>query len=69
MNQSNTGNNELNIKFKFGDIDKGSRNHIRSFIRLLTAKGITYTPEYISLEYFKEIISASQETGSVVCPN
>jgi hypothetical protein len=57
------------ILFVFGNLEKGSRNHLRAFNRLLTAKGITYTPQYISVEYFNQIISSAQETGSVVCPN
>jgi hypothetical protein len=57
------------ILFVFGNLEKGSRNHLRSFNRLLTVKGVTYTPQYISLEYFNQIISSAQETGSVVCPN
>jgi hypothetical protein len=57
------------ILFVFSNLEKGSRNHLRSFYRLLTAKGVTYTPQYISVEYFNQIISSAQETGSVVCPN
>jgi len=57
------------ILFVFNNLEKGSRNHLRSFNRLLTAKGITYTPQYISIEYFNQIISSAQETGSAVCPN
>jgi len=57
------------ILFVFSNLEKGSRNHLRSFNRLLTARGVTYTPQYISLEYFNQIISSPQETGSVVCPN
>jgi hypothetical protein len=57
------------ILFVFSNLEKGSRNHMRAFNRLLTAKDVTYTPQYISLEYFNQIISSPQETGSVVCPN
>ena len=57
------------ILFVFSNLEKGSRNHLRSFNRLLTARGVTYTPQYISLEYFNQIISSPHETGSVVCPN
>jgi hypothetical protein len=57
------------ILFVFGNLEKGSRNHLRSFYKLLTAKGITYSPQYISVEYFNQIITTPQETGPVVCPN
>ncbi|MGF1547148.1 MAG: DUF2202 domain-containing protein [Thiotrichales bacterium] len=35
----------------------GSRNHMRAFIRQLTAKGMTYTPQFISQELFDAIIA------------
>ncbi|MEI8048435.1 MAG: DUF2202 domain-containing protein [Bacteroidota bacterium] len=56
------------ILFVFGNLEKGSRNHLRSFNRLLTAKGVAYTPQYISVEYFNQIISTPHETGSAGCP-
>jgi len=31
------------ILFVFSNLEKGSRNHLRSFYRLLIAKGLTYT--------------------------
>lgn len=57
------------ILFVFNILEKGSRNHLRAFNRLLTTRDVTYTPQYISLEYFNQIISSSQEIGGVVCPN
>jgi len=59
----------LDILFVFSNLEKGSRNHLRSFYRLLEAKSVTYTPQYISTEYFNQIISTPHETGPVVCPN
>ena len=57
------------ILFVYNNLEKGSRNHLRSFYRLLKVKGVTYTPQYIALEYFSQIISTPHETGPVVCPN
>lgn len=56
------------IEFVFNELQRGSRNHLRSFNLLLTKRGITYVPQFISLEYFNEIISTPHETGSG-CPN
>jgi hypothetical protein len=53
----------LDVLFVFNNLEKGSRNHLRSFYRLLTATGGTYTPQFISLEYFNDIISTPHETG------
>jgi len=53
-----------NIILVFENLLKGSRNHLRAFIRQLTNLGITYTPAYISEEEFQEIISSPMETGN-----
>jgi hypothetical protein len=45
------------------NLEKGSRNHLRSFYSLLTAEGVASTPYYISTEYFNQIISSAHETG------
>lgn len=57
------------ILFVFGNLERGSRNHMRSFNRQLTAQGVTYTPQFISQEFFDQIISTPNETGTGVCPN
>jgi hypothetical protein len=56
------------ILFVFNNLQKGSRNHMRSFYKLLVMRGITYVPQYISVEYFNQIISSPHEIGSG-CPN
>jgi hypothetical protein len=56
------------ILFVFGNLEKGSRNHLRSFYTLLKKRGITYVPQFISLEYFNQIITTPHETGSDPCP-
>jgi hypothetical protein len=55
------------ILYVLNELEKGSRNHLRSFYSLLVKRGITYTPQYISPEYFAEIIESPHETGSS-CP-
>lgn len=56
------------LEFVFNELHRGSRNHLRSFNLLLTKRGITYVPQFISPEYFNEIISTPHERGSG-CPN
>jgi hypothetical protein len=56
------------ILYVFNELQKGSRNHLRSFYKLLELRGITYAPQFISLEYFNQIISSPHEFGSS-CPN
>ena len=42
---------------------RGSRNHLRAFVKALDARNETYTPQYISQEEFDEIISTPTERG------
>lgn len=47
----------------YKNLQKGSRNHLRAFIKQIEREGETYTPQYISKEAFNEIISGEQEKG------
>ncbi|AAB98756.1 TPA: DUF2202 domain-containing protein [Methanocaldococcus jannaschii] len=51
------------IKFVYENLMKGSRNHMRAFVRMLNNYGSNYTPQYISKEEYEEIISSSTERG------
>jgi len=53
------------IKIVYQNLNKGSRNHMRAFIRNLERNGDSYTPQYISQSRFSEILSGEQERGSV----
>ncbi len=57
------------IRMVYQNLTKGSRNHLRAFIRTLTANGGTYTPQYISQELFDTIISSPMERGTVLDGN
>lgn len=43
-------------KFIYNNLMKGSENHMRSFIKNLDKLDKTYTPQFISLERFREIL-------------
>lgn len=47
----------------YGNLARGSRNHLRSFATQLTAAGVTYTPQYISAEEYAGIVGSSWERG------
>ena len=47
----------------YENLQKGSRNHLRAFIRALEAQNTTYTPKYLSQAEFDEIINSPIETG------
>ncbi len=67
QNQITTDIDNQDILFVFGNLERGSRNHMRAFNRQLTAQGVTYTPQFISQESFDQIISTPNETGTGVC--
>lgn len=52
------------IRLVYTNLQKGSRNHLRAFVRNLTARGITYQPQYLSQEVYEDIILGDVETGS-----
>ena len=53
------------IQTVYQNLQKGSRNHLRSFISLLEANGLTYVPQFLSQGEFDSIISSARETGHV----
>lgn len=57
----------IDIELVFSNLMKGSRNHMRAFNGHLSNQGYTYTPQYITLEYFNEIIGSDWETGNGIC--
>jgi len=47
----------------FDNLERGSRNHLRAFVRQLDRVGATYTPAYISQSEYDAIVGGTQETG------
>ena len=66
MNQISIADN-ADIKAVFEELTRGSRNHMRAFVRNLDKLEVTYTPQYIEEELFNEIIESSKETGGALC--
>jgi hypothetical protein len=58
-----TDNEDILVVYQ--NLQKGSRNHLRSFVSLLEANGITYVPQFLSQGEFDSIISSARETGHV----
>jgi hypothetical protein len=53
------------IRAVYLNLMKGSRNHMRAFVRTLRRFGADYKPQYISEEEFERIISTPIERGFV----
>jgi hypothetical protein len=49
----------------YENLQKGSRNHLRAFIKNIEKNGGTYTPTYITQDMFDEIVSSPQERGRI----
>jgi hypothetical protein len=53
----------LHIEGVFENLLRGSRNHLRSFVKLITLAGGTYVPQILSQEEFDEIVTTPIESG------
>jgi len=53
------------ILVTYSNLQKGSRNHLRAFVRNISASGNSYTPQYISQEAFTSIMGTPQERGRI----
>lgn len=51
------------ITMVYENLMKGSRNHLRAFVKNLSVRGVTYVPEVLSLTEYNEIIDSGMETG------
>ena len=58
-----TDNDDIIIVYE--NLLKGSRNHLRAFVRILENNGGSYTPQYIDAKEYDKIISSEQEKGTV----
>lgn len=56
-----------NIQCLYGNLMKGSRNHLRAYYHKLEWMGVTYTPQFLSEEEFYSIINAPHEIGGTPC--
>lgn len=52
------------IAWVYTNLERGSRNHLRAFVRQLGRNGAEFTPSYIAQSDFDSIISSDTERGS-----
>ncbi|MCB0689967.1 MAG: DUF2202 domain-containing protein [Saprospiraceae bacterium] len=68
MTLSESGNiDNEDILAVFGELTRGSRNHLRAFVKNLNQYGENYAPVYISQDYFAGIINSDRERGTGLC--
>lgn len=51
------------IRYVFDNLMKGSRNHLRAFVRNLNVQGETYVPQYLDQASYDAIINSPTEHG------
>ncbi|MCB0748212.1 MAG: DUF2202 domain-containing protein [Ignavibacteriales bacterium] len=51
------------ITFVYENLTRGSRNHLRAFVRNLSSQGVEYQPQYLDETEFQSIISSETENG------
>jgi hypothetical protein len=51
------------ILLVYNNLLRGSRNHLRAFVRNIGAQGETYVPQYIEIASYEEIINSEMERG------
>lgn len=56
-----TGKQDITTVYE--SLQKGSRNHLRSFVSVMQKRGLDYEPQYLPEEQFNDIVSASVERG------
>jgi hypothetical protein len=61
ISEAVTRTDNADIALVYENLTRGSRNHLRSFYRQLSNRGVSYEPQYISTEEFQTIITS--ETG------
>lgn len=59
----NTIVDNQDITLVYENLAKGSRNHLRAFVRTLQQRGETYEPRYLSPAEYQEIIEGEMERG------
>ena len=55
--------NNKDIELVYNHLQRGSRNHLRAFVKNLANKGVTYVPQVLSPEIYEDIINNDMETG------
>ena len=58
-------NTKEDIEIVYQNLQKGSRNHMRAFVRQIERQGGTYNPQYISVADYETILSSPQERGRI----
>lgn len=62
-NQLDNNVDNQDITLVYENLAKGSRNHLRAFVKNLSYRDVVYEPQYLSPEAYDEIINSDMENG------
>ncbi|MBX7132737.1 MAG: DUF2202 domain-containing protein [Fimbriimonadaceae bacterium] len=51
------------VRQVFSNLERGSRNHLRSFVSVMRRQGVTYKPQFLTQAEFDKIIDSPMERG------
>jgi len=63
LQEAMTRTDRQDILQVYGNLAKGSRNHLRAFVQVMGQQGIDYTPQVLSPEEYQAIVSTAAERG------
>lgn len=63
-NQINDVIDNEDIKIVYSNLLRGSKNHLRAFVRNIAVQDEEYSPVYLEIDYFNTIISSENENGN-----
>ena len=61
IEQGLQGIDNQDIRLVYDNLAKGSRNHLRSFVKNLDKQGVTYSPIYLSADAYTAIVTTPTE--------
>jgi hypothetical protein len=64
LEQAIAATDNADLKQVYGNLERGSRNHMRAFVSQLELLGETYDAQYISSSFLELILSSPQERGT-----
>ena len=63
LNEAIARSSHTDIISTYENLKMGSENHMRAFVRNLNAQGADYTPQFISLDEYQQILAGSMGQG------
>lgn len=61
IRQALVGIDNQDIRLVYENLEKGSRNHLRSFVNNLQQRGVTYSPQYLDAAAYTAIVTSPTE--------